>query len=283
MKQAIKFLAIGAISTGLAFSAFAADEKPNAKTVLATVGTTEITLGNVIAMRGRLPKQYQDLPDDVLYDGILEQLIQQQVLMDEIERNLDYRTSLGAENETRSFLAGEMLARLSEHAITEEEIKATYDEKYDAAIPEQEFNASHILVKTEDEAKDLVVQIQGGADFATLAREKSTGPSGPNGGQLGWFGKGAMVPEFEQAVIGLAVGEVSAPVQTQFGWHVVRLNDMRNKSIPTLEDERPELTMALQQKHVESELARLTAAAKITRTEVVIDPAAIRDVSLFEE
>jgi len=75
-----------------------------------------------------------------------------------------------------------------------------------------------------------------GADFATLAKERSTGPSGPRGGELGWFGTGQMVPEFEQAVIGLEDGAVSEPVQTQFGWHVVKRNDSRNKSAPSLDE-----------------------------------------------
>ena len=281
MKTTFRFAAATALASVLAFAAFAEDA-PNAKTVLATVNGTEITLGHVIALRGRLPEQYQKLPDDVLYQGIVEQLIQQTVLEGEMKKILDQRTSLGAENEVRAFLAGEMLSRLSEYQVTEDNVQAAYDEKYDAAIPDQEFNASHILVKTEDEAKDLVVQLQEGTDFATLARDKSTGPSGPNGGELGWFGKGMMVPEFESAVVALAVGEISAPVQTQFGWHVVKLNDIRSKSIPTIEDVRADLTMELQQKHVEDELARLTEAATITRSEVVIDPAAIRDVSLFD-
>lgn len=281
MKTTFRFAAATALASVLAFAAFAEDA-PNAKTVLATVNGTEITLGHVIALRGRLPEQYQKLPDDVLYQGIVEQLIQQTVLEGEMKKILDQRTSLGAENEVRAFLAGEMLSRLSEYQVTEDNVQAAYDEKYDAAIPDQEFNASHILVKTEDEAKDLVVQLQEGTDFATLARDKSTGPSGPNGGELGWFGKGMMVPEFESAVVALAVGEISAPVQTQFGWHVVKLNDIRSKSIPTIEDVRADLKMELQQKHVEDELARLTEAATITRSEVVIDPAAIRDVSLFD-
>ena len=269
---------------GLAFSLSSGpvlSQDASVDTVLATVNGTDITLGHVIALRGRLPQQYQELPDEVLFKGIVEQLIQQTVLMNAIKEKMDKRTALGVENEGRAFLAGEMLARLSEFEVSEDALKAAYDAQFDAAIPEQEYNASHILVASEDEAKTLVAQLQDGADFAALAREKSTGPSGPNGGELGWFGKGMMVPEFETAVMALAVGEVSAPVKTQFGWHVVKLNDMRNLEVPTLEDMRADLTMTLQKQHVEDELTRLTEASDISRSEVVIDPAAIRDVSLF--
>ncbi len=266
-----------ALATGVV-----AEETPSANTVLVTVDGVNITVGHVIALRGRLPQQYQDLPDDVLYQGIVEQLIQQTVLMNAIKRQLDDRTALGLENEKRAFLASEMLARISEREITEEELTSAYQERYDGAIPDQEFDASHILVDTREEADDLVKLLEDGADFATLAKERSTGPSGPNGGALGWFGKGDMVKPFEDAVLQLAVGEFSAPVETQFGWHVVRLNDLRNQAIPTMDEVRANLTMELQQTAVEAEITRLTDSADVARSEVVVDPSIIRDVSLFE-
>jgi len=295
MTSTIKFLATAALATTLGFSAFAGEapaakpaadatktaEAPTVNTVLATVNGTDITLGHVIALRGQLPAQYQKLPNNVLLKGIVDQLIQQTVLMQSMEKKMDKRTTIGVENQKRTYLAGEMLARLSEYTVPEADIKAAYDAKYDGAIPEQEFNASHILVKTKAEADEIEKELKNGADFAKLAKEKSTGPSGKSGGELGWFGKGAMVPEFEKAVEELAVGEVSPPVKTQFGWHVVKLNKMRSKKVPTLEEARPDLTMQLQRKHVETELGKLTKEAKITRSEVKIDPDLIRDVSLF--
>ena len=275
-------LILAAAAFALSAHAGFAEDAVTADTVIATVDGTDITVGHVIALRGRLPEQYQSLPDEVLFPGIVEQLIQHTVLEHAIRAQIDKRTTLGLENESRAFLANEMLTRLSEREVTEDELKTAYDEKYDGAIPDQEFNASHILVETEDEAKELKRLLDDGADFATLAREKSTGPSGPNGGELGWFGKGQMVQPFEDAVLSLAVGEVSNPVQTQFGWHVVKLNDMRNVAIPTLEDMRAELTMEIQRNALEAEVTKLIEGATITRTEVEIDPAVIRDVSLFD-
>ncbi len=281
MKRTIHFLASAACAASLAFSA-AAEEDVNARTVIATIDGTNITLGHVIALRGRLPQEYQNLPDNVLLEGIVEQLIQQTVLMNAIKGQLDDRTALGLENEKRAFLASEMLARISERGVTEEQLTAAYAERYDATVPSQEYDASHILVETEETAIEIVNLLQDGADFATVAKERSTGPSGPNGGTLGWFGAGQMVKPFEDAVMQLAVGEVSGPVQTQFGWHVVKLNDMRNLETPSLEDIRAELTMEMQQQSVEGEIARLTGEAEVVRADVVIDPAAIRDVSLFD-
>ena len=271
-----------ALTLTLAGSA-GAETDLSVNTVLATVDGTNITLGHVIALRERLPAQYQNLPDDVLFNGIVEQLIQQTVLMNAARADLDNQTAFGLENEKRAYLASEMLNRITSRAVSDEELQAAYAERYDSAIPDQEYNASHILVESEEAAQEIVRLLQDGADFATLAKERSTGPSGPSGGELGWFGQGQMVEPFEKAVMAMAVGEISAPVQTQFGWHVIKLNDMRNKKIPTLDEVRAQLLDELRQQSVESEVARLTAAAEVERPEVAVDPSVIRDVSLFDK
>ncbi len=275
-----KNLLAAVFSVSLAFGV-SAGEHPTVDTVLASVDGIDITLGNVIYLQSRLPEQYKKLPDDVLFQGILEQLIQQTVLMNAIESKQDKRVTIGLENENRAYLASEMIARLSARDVPEDVLKAAYEARYDAAIPSQEYNASHILVATREEAAVVIGKLEQGADFATLAREFSTGPSGPGGGELGWFAKGAMVPAFEEAVLSLAIGEISPPVETQFGWHVVKLNDMRNLEIPTLEQARAKLTEELQQTSVQDAIQNLIDAANVTRAEVNIDPAAIRDVSLF--
>ncbi|MCB1367653.1 MAG: peptidylprolyl isomerase [Rhodobacteraceae bacterium] len=282
MTRLTTFLAGTACAVLLAVSANA-EEKLDANTVLASVDGVNVTLGHVVALRGRLPEQYQQLPDQVLMDAIVEQLIQQTVLMNAIKGKLDNRTALGLENEKRAYLASEMMIRISETEVSEDVLKSTYAERYDGAIPEQEYNASHILIETREEAEEIIKLLEDGAEFATVAKERSTGPSGPNGGALGWFGKNQMVKEFEDAVLALAVGEISPPVETQFGWHVVKLNEMRDTVVPTLDDVRADLTLELQEKAVEEEITALTAAAKIERTELVIDPAIIRDVSIFND
>ena len=166
--------------------------------------------------------------------------------------------------------------------VDDAQLQALYEERYSSAEPEIEFNASHILVESEAEAQALVSELEGGADFAELARERSTGPSGPSGGSLGWFGRGQMVPEFEQAVETLEPGGVSAPVQTQFGWHVIRLDERRDSEAPPLDQVRGELENELRGQVVEDELARLEGEADVTRVEVEVDPALIRDDGLLE-
>lgn len=272
-------LAAAAIAAMLAAPVFAQDEV-TADTVVATVNGSDITVGHMIALRARLPQQYQQLPDDVLFNGILDQIVQQAVI-GQTQEALSKSNTLTLENERRALLANQVVDEVVAGATTDEAIQAAYDEAYGGAEPETEYNASHILVETEDEAAALVTELEGGADFATLAQENSTGPSGPNGGELGWFGPGMMVPEFEQAVVALEAGQVSAPVQTQFGWHVIKLNELRQKEAPALDDVRQELEGQVQRAAVDARIAELTEAAEITRVEPgEVDPSVLRELAI---
>jgi len=282
MSKFANIVAVAVCGLTIAASAFAADA-PTAKTVLATVDGTDITLGHVISFRNRLPKQYKALADDVLFQGIVQQLIQQTVLMNAEKKKMSHSALLGFENVKRSFLASEMLAGISGRAVSEAALKAAYLERYDAAVPEQEYRASHILVKTREEADTIEKLLDDGADFSKLAREKSTGPSASNGGDLGWFGAKGMVKQFSDAVMKLAIGERSAPVQTKFGWHVIKLTDMRNLTIPTLDDVRDKMSGELRRQATQAEIKRLTDAADVVQVTVDIDPAVIRDVSLLNK
>ncbi len=271
----------GLFALGLGLSQPVLAEETTADTVVATVNGQDITIGHMIVLREGLPEQYQALPDDVLFDGILEQLVQQTVLSQKAE-NPGAVIELRLENERRTLLAGSAMKDILDESITDEALQATYDAKYANAEPTKEYNASHILVETEDEAKALVAELEGGADFSALAKEKSTGPSGPNGGELGWFSAGMMVAEFENAVVGMEPGQISAPVQTQFGWHVIRLNEARTKDAPKLDDVRDELAAEMQQQIIEAKLTELTDAAKIERPDMAaIDRSVIRSLDLI--
>lgn len=273
--------------TGVALSAlFAAPvlaQDVTADTVLAQVNGEDITVGHLIAMRAMLPEQYQQLPDEVLFDGMLEQLVQQQVIADVAETDMTAQMRLGLENERRAFLASMFLDDIASEAITEDDIVAEYDAVFGSAAPVTELNASHILVETEAEAEALIDQLAEGADFAELAQEFSTGPSGPNGGELGWFSAGMMVPEFEEAAFALDVGEVSAPVETQFGWHVLLLNDTREQEAPSLDEVRAQLEESLRRARVDARIADLTDGAQIEMTDVEIDASVIRNPDLLAE
>ena len=274
-----RLLFSAAISLSLAAPVAAQD----ASTVLATVNGTDITLGHLIAMRAMLPAQYQELPDEVLYNGMLDQLIQQEVVAVSLRGSEDARTKLTMENEDRAFLASVAIDAIAFDTIADADVQALYDANFADAGGDLEWNASHILVASEEEAQNLIDQLNDGADFVALAQEFSTGPSGPNGGALGWFGTGMMVPEFETAVAGLEAGEISAPVQTQFGWHVVKLNESRISAPPALEDVRADLEEELRRQRVDAYLAELTETAEITRPEVEIDMSLIRNIDLLTQ
>ncbi len=282
MPKGLTFLPSLALTAVMALP-LAAETKPDAGTVLATVNGDEITLGHVVATVAALPQQYQQIEDDVLYDFVLEQLIQQQLLGQQQEE-LTQQNALTLDNETRSLLAVQTVNALTSDVVTDEAVQAAYDAQFAEFEGEDEFDASHILVESEDEAKALKAQLDDGADFAEMAREHSTGPSGPNGGALGWFGKGQMVPEFENAVLGLEKGEISDPVQTQFGWHLVILNDKRKSEAPALEAVRDELAQTIQQEAIQAHIDELTQQAQIERAALEgAGPEVIRQLDLIQE
>lgn len=280
------------LRTKLSASAFAlmlalpvqAQETLNADSVVATVNGTDITLGHMLMVRSSLPQQYQELPDEVLWDGILDQIVQQTVLSQQDTDEENRRIQLALENERRALLAAQVIEGLVAEGVSDEAIQQAYEEQYAESDSGVEFNASHILVETEEEAATIVEQLNDGADFAEVASEKSTGPSGPNGGELGWFGAGMMVPEFEAAVQDMEVGEISEPVQTQFGWHVITLNETRDKAAPALEEVREEIETELSQDVVASKIQELTSNADVTRTaKEEVDTSVLSNLDLLEE
>ena len=254
----------------------------DANTVVATVNGQEITLGHMIVLKTRLPAQYQNIPHDTLFEGILDQLVQQTLLAQSVD-SISKGSQLTLENEERALWAQEEVLRLAEEVVTEDAIQSAYDEAFVDFVPETEYDASHILVDTEEEAQALVETLAGGADFAELAMEKSTGPSGPNGGQLGWFGLGRMVPPFEAAVVEMDVGAVSDPVQTQFGWHVIKLNGVRDTAPPALEEVRGDLEDQVNRVALEARIEELTQGAEVNRVTAADIPAELLgDISLVE-
>lgn len=246
------------------FTVAAAQDAVTADTVVATVDGVEITAGHLQLMRSQLPQQFQTLPDAQLFRGLVDQAVQQQLLAAQAGP-LDRASELMLENQDRNLRANAAVTRLFDAELTDAAIAAEYDARYADVAPGPEYNAAHILVETEEEAAEIKAELDDGADFAEMARARSTGPSGPNGGDLGWFGPGMMVPAFEQAVVALEPGTVSGPVQTQFGWHVIRLIETRTAEAPSLEEVRADIVAALQQEILSERIDALEAAADVTR------------------
>lgn len=275
------FVAMMAFATPV----FAQDDV-NRDTVLATVNGTAITLGHLLLARDALPDQFRMMPADALFQPLMDQLIEQTALMQQTESTLSALERLALENEQRAFIANAALTRVATAALTEESVNEAYTAfvtEFDGREPTPEFNASHIIVETEEEALALRAQLDEGADFAELARQNSTDGAAAGGGSLGWFGLGAMIPEFEEAVQALEIGEFMGPLETRFGWHLVLLNDTRMSSAPALDEVREALEQNIQREAAQAELTRVTEGATIERAYEALDPATLMQIELLDD
>ena len=213
--------------------------------VVAKVGDREITKADVDATIAEMGERMQQVPEAERGARALDALIDTYVIADlakaeklnesdEFKRRMSMLEARGLQ----SLYFRDVLSK----SVTDEAVKARYDEEIGKVEPQQEVRARHILVKTEAEALAVIDELNKGADFEALAKEKSTGPSGPRGGDLGFFGSGQMVPAFEKAAFALEPGGVTdAPVQTQFGYHVIKVEEKREKAPPPLEQVAPQL------------------------------------------
>lgn len=267
------------LATALPFAALAQDT--GADTVVATVNGTPITLGEMIVMKEAASQDPQtaEMPDAALYEMMLDQLIQQTAVAAAGKENAGVRAQL--EIQRRNTLAAAAIAEVTKAQPTDQEIQAAYDGLFAQAEPVKEYSAAHILVDTEEKAREIKAQLDGGADFGTLAEQSSTGPSGPNKGDLGWFAADQMVKPFADAVAAMEKGQISDPVQTEFGWHVIKLNDTRMREAPKLEDVREQIGQMVLRDKVQAEIERLTGAATIEKVEG-IDPALLSRTELLE-
>ena len=162
-------------------------------------------------------------------------------------------------------LMGYELQEEAKTALTDEALKQTYDEAVKSMSGQEEVRARHILVEGEDEAKAIIEQLKGGADFAKLAKEKSKDPGAAEGGDLGYFTKDQMVPEFADVAFKMYPGQLSNPVKTQFGWHVIKVEDKRTKQPPEFEKVKDQIEAYLARKAQSDFIAKLRQSAKVER------------------
>lgn len=204
-------------------------------TVVASVNGDEITRADVKAVAATLPQASQ-VSMEQIYPMLVEQIINDRLLQARVE-NSDIQNDPEVEKrlaQVRDQIVRSIyVERYVEENITDERVKEEYQKIKSENENVKEVRARHILVETEEEAQQLITELEDGADFAALAKEHSTGPTGPNGGDLGYFTKDAMVPEFSEVAFATEKGTFSEePVKTQFGWHVIYVEDIRNRSVP---------------------------------------------------
>jgi peptidyl-prolyl cis-trans isomerase C len=164
-------------------------------------------------------------------------------------------------------LMGIELQEEAKAALTEEALREVYNDAVKNAVGQEEVRARHILVETEEEAKAILEQIKAGADFATLAKEKSKDPGAAAGGDLGYFTKDQMVPEFAEVAFKMYPGQVSNPVKTQFGWHIIKVEDKRTKPVPSFEQVRERIEGFVIRKAQTEFITKLRQSAKVERVD----------------
>lgn len=236
--------------------AFAADTD-----VIAKVNGEPVTQSELEQYRLERP----GVPEDQLVDELVAREL---IYQDALRRGLDKDTQVKREIEDmreRVLMAAAVRQTLEDNPVREDELRSEYD-KLKEQLTRQEYRASHILVADEAKAKAIIKELDKGADFAELARKNSTGPTSVNGGDLGWFTAEQMVPPFAEAVRSLTKGSYTkAPVQTQYGWHVIRLEDTRTVPPPAFEEVKERLHAALQQRRIAEYVENLRKRAKLER------------------
>ena len=272
-RLAVAGLALFAVSSGAV-----GQDALDPETVLATVNGYEITEDEAMMASQDFAEQLQRVPADQRRAVIVDALIDLHLLagagddagLDEtesFERRMAYQR---AQTLRTTYLVDVLAASVDEAALQE-----AYDEAIADFTPEEERRARHILLENEDDARAVIEELDGGADFAALASERSTGPSAANGGDLGYFGRGRMVPAFEEAAFALDVGSYSTdPVETRFGWHVILVEETRESEAPAFAELAPQIQQGLLQQRFVEAISDLRDSAEITYEVEGIEPPA---------
>jgi peptidyl-prolyl cis-trans isomerase C len=264
MKYFVQF----ALAAAVALGACAKTEAPKSAgvDVVAVVNGHEVSRGVLEAyVRSRTGRTYKDL-GATEQGRVLDDLIEM-VLVANAPRAADATAKAALDSQVELMRLGlnaqQMVGQVLKTEPTEQEIKAEYDAQIKLMAGQSEYLARHILVDSKEKAEALIKQLQAGADFATLARKNSSDSTAAQGGRLDWFGPGQMVKSFEDAVLALKKGEyTSTPVQSRFGWHVIKLEDTRAQTPPDYEGSKAHIKEVLQQKQLKAYIESLKQTAK---------------------
>jgi peptidyl-prolyl cis-trans isomerase C len=258
------------VALGCAVSAGPVLAQTDPDPVLATVNGQPIHLSDVKEATGSLPPQARGMPPQQLYPMLLEQLIDARALLIQAQRtgldkDPDVQRAMQAAQDRA--LASALLNKVVRPQVTDEAVKARYDQEVAGKIGETEVHARHILVADEATAKKIITELKKGGDFAALSKQYSKDPgAAQQGGDLGYFKKTDMVPEFSAVAFTLKDGEVSpTPVKTQFGWHVIQVIEHRTAQPPSFEQEKEELRQQIVQAAVQTEIKQVRGAVKVEK------------------
>src|SRR4051794_8810816 len=252
----------------------------DANPVLAKVNGSEIRQNDVALAEEELGPSLAQMDPATKKDNVLSFLIDMKIVAKaaedkKLENNEDFKKRLAF---TRNrLLMDSLLAAEGKAATTDEAMKKVYEDASKQITGEQEVHARHILVETEDEAKAVAEELKKGADFAELAKKKSKDPGASDGGDLGFFTKDQMVPEFSNVAFALEPGKISDPVKSQFGWHIIKVEEKRNRKAPDFEQVKGQIETYVARKAQADYVAKLREAAKVERMDKPEDTAAKAD------
>ncbi len=237
--------------------------------VVATVNGQPIHLSDVRSAAATLPPNLRSMPEQVLYPMLLDRLIDQDALADEAHRiGLDKNPEVQREMRMaeRAALQRALLLKDVQPLITDQAVRARYEKDIAGKPGEEEVHAKHILVDSEAQAKDIITQLKAGANFDTLAKKYSKDSGAAQGGDLGFFKKADMVPEFAAAAFALQPGQFTqTPVHTQFGWHVIEVTERRQDKPPTFDQVKEELRQRMAQEAAEKVVADARAGVTVQK------------------
>ncbi len=248
----------------------------DANPVLAKVNGVEIRASDVALAEEELGPSLAQMDPATKKDNVLSFLIDMKIVAKaaedkKVENNEDFKKRLAF---TRArLLMDSLLASEGKAGTTEEAMKKVYEDASKQITGELEVHARHILVETEDEAKAVAEELKKGADFAELAKKKSKDPGASDGGDLGFFTKDQMVPEFSVVAFALEPGKVSDPVKSQFGWHIIKVEEKRSRKAPDFEQVKPQIETYVTRKAQADYVAKLREAAKVERLDKPAEPA----------
>jgi peptidyl-prolyl cis-trans isomerase C len=239
--------------------------------VAAKVDGYVIHLSDVQGARGLLPSQLQNQPMSVVYPVLLDSLINSHLTAQKarelgMDKTDEYKMRMARIGD--QILERMLLSQVIEKQITNEQVKKRYDVLSANAKNAVEIHARHILLETEDAALLMVKRLKAGEDFATLAKQNSTGPSSSKGGDLGWFGPGDVLPEFEQAAMALEPGTFTEkPVKTKYGWHVIKVEERRPIVVPSFDEAREAIANELSARAGQDLMKKLRSKADVTQVD----------------
>lgn len=240
----------------------------DANPVLATVNGAEIRQSDLTLAEEELGPSLAQMDPSTKRENVLAFLIDMKIVAKaaedkKVENNEDFKKRLAF---TRNrLLMDSLLASEGKAAITDEAMKKVYEEASKQITGEAEVHARHILVESEDDAKAIAAELKKGADFAELAKKKSKDPGASDGGDLGFFTKDQMVPEFSAVAFTLEPGKISDPVKSQFGWHIIKVEEKRNRQAPAFEQVKAQIETYVTRKAQAEYVAKLREAAKVER------------------